>query len=108
MHITFSEKPCRRCKRRFQPVSANHRYCSEACQRGLRTCRECGREFVRGKKAKGLFCSRECYYEHTVPTGTRKPMNGYMVVKVAAGTPGTITRGATMDRWMFEHRHVMQ
>jgi len=35
-------------------------------------------------------------------------MNGYMIVKVPSGTPGTITRGATLDRWIFEHRYVMQ
>lgn len=36
-------------------------------------------------------------------------MNGYTVVKVPAGTPGTITYGkGTMNRWMFEHRYVMQ
>lgn len=35
-------------------------------------------------------------------------MNGYMVVKVPQGTPGCMTYGATMDRWMMEHRWVMQ
>lgn len=34
-------------------------------------------------------------------------MNGYMIVKVPPGTPGTITYGATLDRWIFEHRYVM-
>lgn len=36
-------------------------------------------------------------------------MNGYVIVKVPAGTPGTITYGGgTLNRWIFEHRHVMQ
>lgn len=36
-------------------------------------------------------------------------MNGYMVVKVPRGTPGTITYGGgTLNRWIFEHRYVMQ
>lgn len=35
-------------------------------------------------------------------------MNGYVIVKVPIGTPGTITHGSNMDRWIFEHRYVMQ
>jgi hypothetical protein len=60
------------------------------------------------KNAAGFFCSRECWSDHEFPIGARKPFNGYMIVKVPRGTLGTITRGSTMDRWMFEHRYVMQ
>lgn len=35
-------------------------------------------------------------------------MNGYVIVKVPEGTPGTLTHGGSMDRWMMEHRYVMQ
>jgi hypothetical protein len=109
MLTVFAAKKCRRCRVEFRPVSANHRYCSENCRLGERTCRQCGKVFVRKRKSKGLFCSTECFYEHTVPTGTKTHNHeGYVVVKVPKGTPGTITHGGTMDRWMFEHRHVMQ
>ena len=92
----------------FQPFAANHRYCSKACKLGQFVCEACGRLFVRTKKSSGRFCSLDCFYEMAVPTGTRKPMNGYMVVKVPHGTPGTITYGGgTMNRWAFEHRIVM-
>jgi hypothetical protein len=33
-------------------------------------------------------------------------MNGYIIVKVPRGTAGTI--GGTLNRWMFEHRYVLQ
>ena len=104
----YGSKPCRRCRKVFRPTSANHRYCSEACKRGQFVCEMCGKLFVPSKNALGRFCSTECHYEHLQPTGTRKSLNGYMIVKVAPGTPGCITYGATMDRWMFEHRWVMQ
>lgn len=107
METYFKPKSCLRCRQSFQPRSANHRYCSEVCKLGRCRCIECHADFVRTKKSKGEYCSRECFYERTVPTGTRKRMNGYMVMKVPAGTSGTITRGSTMDRWMFEHRYVM-
>jgi hypothetical protein len=31
---------------------------------------------------------------------------GYVVIKVAPGTPGVF--GSKQQPWMFEHRHVMQ
>jgi hypothetical protein len=44
------------------------------------------------------------------PTGSvRQDSSGYAIVKVPAGTPGAKrTQGRTMDRWMWEHRYVMQ
>jgi hypothetical protein len=42
------------------------------------------------------------------PVGARQEQGDYVIVKVPKGTPGTMTHGATRDRWMFEHRYVMQ
>jgi hypothetical protein len=72
-------------------------------------CQECDKLFEVSKKAKGLFCSTECCYENKVPTGSTIPdSNGYSIIKVPKGTLGTKHRGASKNRWMLEHRYVMQ
>lgn len=105
----FKPKPCRRCGTQFQPVSANHRYCSDACKRGTAMCQACGRQFVIGKKAAGKFCSTECFYEHLVPTGTEHLQpDGYTIIKVPSDALGDRVHRPTQQRWMATHRYVMQ
>lgn len=104
----YSMKPCRRCGVDFEPSGSNSRWCSDECRRGVKTCQECSASFVPSKNAAGLFCSRECWSDHAYPIGAKKLFNGYVIIKVPRGTPGTITQGSTLDRWMFEHRYVMQ
>lgn len=107
-HGGFAEKPCRRCGETFAPTSANHRYCSPECARQRGVCEGCGAAFVAGKKTSGRFCSYACYVERGIPLGSKRPYNeGYVRIKVPAGTPGAVT---TSKRWAWipEHRHVMQ
>jgi hypothetical protein len=103
-------RACDRCGETYQPRSSRSRYCSEACQRGTATCEECGVEFAPTRKSAGKFCSKECFYEQQVPTGTRRVQpDGYVLVKVPPDTPGSKrTNGGTQARWMLEHRYVMQ
>ncbi len=103
---TYADKPCRRCATVFAPAGANSRWCSDVCARGTAECEECGGTFVPSKNAEGRFWSPECFYEHTVPTGSRQPDSGYVIVKVPKGTPGT--KGGCRGRWVWEHRYVMQ
>lgn len=103
-------KPCARCGVLFNHRTNVTRYCSEDCKRGVSTCEQCGGTFQVSKQSTGRWCSRECYYEWKVPTGTVKPNSagdGYMVIKVPLGTDGTF-KSAVQRRWMFEHRYVMQ
>jgi hypothetical protein len=73
------------------------------------TCKECGGSFVPTRKSRGLFCGRKCWETNMYPVGATQTINeGYVIVKVPKGTLGTMTHGATRDRWMMQHRYVMQ
>ena len=101
-------KPCKRCGQQFHARTPRAIYCSEECKRGSYVCENCGKTFVRKKKALGRFCSTSCHYEHECPVGTvRDGGNGYKIIKVPHGTFGAKKFG---DRsgWMWEHRYVMQ
>lgn len=99
---------CAACDVAFSAPSPATKYCSYECKRGVVDCEGCGESFTPTKKSAGRFCSTECFYEQTVPTGSRRPHgNGYVIVKVPPDTPGTRV-GGTQARWMFEHRYVMQ
>lgn len=101
-------KSCKRCGDLFSPSTPRAVYCSEVCKLGSYVCENCGKNFVRKKKAVGRFCSTACHYEHECPIGTvRDGGNGYKIIKVPAGTPGAKKFG---DRsgWMWEHRYAMQ
>lgn len=101
-------KSCKRCGQLFPAPTPRATYCSEACKRGSYVCENCGKTFVRKKKALGRFCSMACHYEHECPVGSvRDGGNGYKIIKVPAGTPNAKKFG---DRsgWMWEHRYVMQ
>ena len=105
---SYRMRHCRRCRKLYQPTGSNSRWCSPECKYGTKVCRQCGRTYVPSKGADGSFCSVECNYERSVPTGTTRATGaGYLMVKVPSGTPGTL-KAPTMRRWMFQHRYVMQ
>lgn len=105
---TYPPKPCARCGEEFQPNSAPHKFCSEACKRGTNACEHCGDEFVPSKGSEGRFCSPTCFYEQEYPVGSKRVEgNGYVMVKVPEDTPG-MKRSKASHRWMAEHRYVMQ
>ena len=100
---------CKRCGKTFARRTPRVVYCSDDCKYGTAECEECGGAFQVTKQSAGRFCSTECHYEHTIPTGSLRSsgLDGYVLVKVPPGIPGA--RGsATMRRWMSQHRHVMQ
>lgn len=102
-------KPCKRCGEPFAYRTTRVEYCSDDCKYGTAECEQCGSTFQVTKHSAGRFCSTECHYENTIPTGSVRSSgrDGYVLVKVPPGTPGA--RGsATMRRWMSQHRYVMQ
>lgn len=103
-------KVCKTCNTEFHAKTPRQMYCSETCKRGTASCHNCGKSFVVGKKAAGLFCSKTCAYEFKCPVGTvRDGGGGYKIVKVPHGTPGAKRQyGANGHQWMLEHRYVMQ
>lgn len=104
------KKECRACGALFAPKSNRATYCSEQCKLGSAKCKNCGEEYTPSKKTKKLFCSIRCHYEWRCPIGSVRPAgNGYMIIKVAKGTPGAHWRyGQDSNQWMLEHRYVMQ
>jgi hypothetical protein len=105
-----TRKACKTCGADFSPTSNRQAYCSDLCKRGTAKCKNCLIDFVPTKKSAGIFCSIKCHYEWTCPIGTvRDGGNGYKIVKVPEGTPGTKRKyGPGGNQWMFEHRYVMQ
>lgn len=102
-------KSCKRCQKEFKPTGVRQLFCSEACKLGGNTCEQCGKTFTRTRKSLGKFCSKECFYEFQVPTGTTRVVDGgYVLIKVPKGTPGSKRNKKTQSRWMFAHRFVMQ
>jgi hypothetical protein len=102
-------RQCQGCGKTFTPTSRRNWYCSKECKRDRGICPVCGTEF-RGKPSAGKrFCSKECYYEWKVPTGTVIAATaGYRQIKVPKDTPGSKMSGNRSGRWMLEHRYVMQ
>lgn len=102
-------KTCARCGQLFAPRTNRQVYCSVKCKRRKAKCLECGKEFVPSKNAAGKFCSKRCFYEHSVPTGTIRPdPSGYTIIKVPPGTPGVKLQGKGRGNWMWTHRYVIQ
>jgi len=102
-------KKCIRCNQEFPAKTQRQSYCSDECKRGTSTCQYCNKKFVVSKKAKGEFCSTECFYEQSTPTGSRILQDtGYVLVKVPKGTPKAKKYGTRSSNWMLEHRWVMQ
>lgn len=100
---------CRRCGEVFAPKGNSNLFCSLRCKMGPRNCLTCGQEFWPAKEKTKRYCSRECYYEWKVPTGTVIGAGaGYRQIKVAKDTPGSHMSGNRSGRWMLEHRYVMQ
>lgn len=62
LEATLREKQCATCGQTFKPKSARQKYCSDLCKRGVSTCVNCGKEFVRKGNTTGNFCSSECWY----------------------------------------------
>lgn len=101
-------KTCKRCEKDFKPATVRSVYCSEECKRGTGKCENCGKAFVKGKKAAGRFCSTACHYDYLCPIGTvRDGGSGYKIIKVPPNTPGA-KRFGDRSGWMWEHRYVMQ
>jgi len=101
-------KPCATCGKLFHHRTQRVVYCSDDCKYGTAECEQCGSTFQVVKNTTGKWCSTECSYESRVPTGSVRPhTDGYVLVKVPPGTPGS-RKSPTMKRWMFEHRYVMQ
>lgn len=104
------QRSCKRCGVLFRPEVKRQEYCSIECRHGRGICENCGKEYVYSHHGAKRFCSKECFYEFTVPVGTVSPAgeNGYTIVKVPAGTPGSKVNKSTRARWMHTHRYVMQ
>ena len=107
---TCTRRECPGCHEPFQPINNRQMYCSARCRAGHAGCEECGGEFAPSRNSHGRFCSAECFYENQVPTGSTKPRpDGYVSIKVPVGTPGAFkAAGRTTNRWMLEHRYVVQ
>jgi len=103
-------KTCKTCGCTFHAKTVRQTYCSEVCKRGRASCTGCQQNFIPSKKSLGKFCSRKCYYNFQCPVGTvRNAGNGYKIVKVPDGTPGSKHHYGPGGRlWMLEHRWVMQ
>lgn len=101
-------RPCKRCGETFTPKTKRTEYCSLRCSRGVGTCEQCGKEYVYSHHGAKRFCSKECFYEYTVPVGAVVlDSSGYSITKVSPGTPGT-KRAGNRAHWMWSHRYVMQ
>jgi hypothetical protein len=62
LEATLREKACVVCKTIFKPRSARQKYCSEPCKRGISTCKQCEKTFIRKRNTTGEFCSLACWY----------------------------------------------
>lgn len=111
----LAPRPCEECSTVFKPSYGGQRWCSRTCsgiarhkvsvERRTRQCDACGEEYV-APAARSMYCSNACRIEGTsAPVGTTRPNGeGYVLVRVPDGTPGTHGDRA----WMPEHRYVMQ
>ena len=102
----FKETPCYTCGDLFIPTGpARPAYCSEDCRNPKISCEWCKKKFRPNQRGYQFLCSRECKHKYnSSPVGTKRLMDGYVMIRVPEGTPGT--HG---DRsWMKEHRYVMQ
>jgi hypothetical protein len=97
--LTYRTKPCRKCGEPFDPVSSNHKYCSVLCREGLKTCENCGQEYVPSRHTIGRFCSTECHYDTKRAGRTTADKQGYVLERIIVeGRP----------QWVAQHRLVME
>lgn len=102
-------RPCKRCGVEFRPQTKRAQYCSFECRRGTGVCENCGKSYVYSHHGAKRFCSKECFYEFTVPVGTvGEHYAGYTITKVSPGTPGQKVNKSNRAHWMLTHRYVMQ
>lgn len=108
--LTCRRKVCKRCGVVFATESNRADYCSKECRMGERACENCGQIFIPKKNTARRFCSPTCFYDFTVPVGSRHVQpDGYAITKVPRGTPGAGAGRSKMQQlWMLEHRYVMQ
>lgn len=98
-------RPCARCGKLFGSKFNRRKFCSDACRVGPATCEECGASFQASRHTAMRFCSKKCWGDARLPVGTKRVNgDGYVRIKISAerGTRGW------RDRWLPEHRFVMQ
>lgn len=102
-------RSCLRCGGDFHPSSNRAVYCSFECKRGTGVCENCGKSYVFSHHGAKRFCSLACFYQTQTPIGSTIPQgDGYVLIKVAEGTPGAKKAATGGTHWMLEHRYVMQ
>lgn len=86
-------------------------FCSDDCkaERRRSTCENCNKSFLPSKNAIGRFCSVFCRADfHSPMYSIKEHTNGYNLIRVPEGTPGSRRDGTRVGRWMPEHRYLMQ